>query len=54
MSIAAQEVATNKARAGFDVLTKALAKTGRNPQSEQQRASIAEQTGKGLRIEIKA
>ena len=54
---AAQEVATNKAQAGFDVLTKTLSKTEQNEQneqSEQQRMEVAEQTGKGLNIDIKA
>ncbi len=54
VSSAAQGVANNQTQAGFDVLTKTLAKTDQNQQSEQQRNSIAEQTGKGLHIDIKA
>lgn len=54
MSIAAQEVATNKTQAGFDVLTKTLQKTGQNEQNEEQRMAIAEHTGKGLTVDIKA
>ncbi len=50
----AQEVAASKPRAGFDVLTKTLAKSDQVQQSEQERTSIAEQTGKGLNIDIKA
>ncbi len=51
--ITAQEAA-NKTQAGYDVLTKTLAKTEQNQQSEQQRLQVAEQTGKGLNIDIKA
>ena len=53
-SIAAQEVATNKTQAGFDVLTKTLQKTEQAQQNEQQRVEVAEQTGKGMHIDIKA
>ena len=53
-SIAAQEVATNKTQAGFDVLTKTLQKPEQNEQNSQLRMEIAEQTGKGLNIDIKA
>ena len=53
-SIAAQEMATNKTQAGFDVLTKTLQKTEQNEQTSQLRMEIAEQTGKGLNIDIKA
>ena len=50
-----QEVATNKAQAGLDVLTKTMAKTvQQQPDSSLQRAQIAEQTGKGQNIDIKA
>lgn len=52
--IAAQEVAANKTQAGYDVLTKTLAKTEQNQPSEQQRMQVAEQTGKGMNIDIKA
>lgn len=54
MGIAAQEVATNKAQAGYDVLTKTLQKTAQGEQNDQQRMEIAEQTGKGMNIDIKA
>ncbi len=54
MSQLAQAVATNKAQAGFDVLTKTLAKPEQNQQADQQRQDVAEQTGKGLTIDIKA
>jgi len=53
-SIAAQEISTNKVQAGFDVLTKTLQKTEQNEQNSQLRMEIAEQTGKGLNIDIKA
>ena len=54
MGIATQEMETNKSQAGLDVLTKTLTKTEQNRQTEQQRLEIAEQTGKGLHIDIKA
>jgi hypothetical protein len=54
MSVAAQEMATNKAQAGFDVLTKTLQKAGQNEMNDQHRLSIAEHTGKGLNINITA
>lgn len=53
-SIAAQEISTNKTQAGFDVLTKTLAKTEQAEQGEQNRMEIAQQTGKGMNIDIKA
>lgn len=54
MSIAAQEIAVNKAQTGFDALTKTLQKTGQNEQNEEMRMAVAQQTGKGLNIDIKA
>ena len=54
MSIAAQEMATNKTQSGFDVLTKTLQKTEQMQTGEQQRLQIAEQTGKGLTLDVKA
>jgi len=54
MGIAAQEMATNKSQAGYDVLTKTLQKTEQGAQNEQQRMEVAEQTGKGTNIDIKA
>jgi hypothetical protein len=53
-SIAAQAMSTNKTQAGFDVLTKTLEKTEQMKIGEQQRLEIAEQTGKGSRLDIKA
>ncbi|OEU70496.1 MAG: hypothetical protein BA864_01525 [Desulfuromonadales bacterium C00003093] len=55
-SIAAQEMAinANKSQAGFDVLTKTLQKTEQPQQDDQQRLQIAEQTGKGMNIDVKA
>ena len=55
-SIAAQEMAinVNKSQAGFDVLTKTLQKTEQPQQNDQQRLQIAEQTGKGMNIDVKA
>lgn len=50
-----QEIAVNKAQAGFDVLTKTLAKTEQQqPENAVQRAEIAQQTGKGQNIDVKA
>jgi hypothetical protein len=54
MGIAAQEMAANKTQAGYDVLTKTLQKTQQNEQNAQQRMAVAEQTGKGLNIDVKA
>ena len=54
MGVAAQEMAINKAQSGFDVLTKTLQKTEHNEVNEQQRMQIAEHTGKGLNINVKA
>jgi len=47
----AQNDPTNKAQAGFDVLTKTAAKFEQN---EEQRISLAEYTGKGQNIDIMA
>ncbi|MBN1958944.1 MAG: hypothetical protein JXQ81_06820 [Desulfuromonadales bacterium] len=54
MSFAAQEMATNKTQTGFDVLTKSLEKTEQMRANELQRLEIAEQTGKGLYLDVKA
>ncbi|MEE4252880.1 MAG: hypothetical protein V2I50_02445 [Desulfuromusa sp.] len=54
MSIAAQAMSTNKTQSGFDVLTKTLEKTEQMQIDEQQRMQIAEQTGKGSRLDVKA
>lgn len=54
MNFAAQEMATNKAQSGFDVLTKSLEKTEQMRADEQQRLEIAEQTGKGLHLDVTA
>lgn len=53
-NFAAQEMATNKTQTGFDVLTKSLEKTEQMQTGEQQRLEIAEQTGKGLNLDVKA
>lgn len=58
-SIVSQEVSTNKAQAGLDVLTRTVAKTEqaeqtREPQSEAVRLDISQQTGKGQNVDIKA
>ncbi|HEY5672732.1 MAG TPA: hypothetical protein VIR78_03420 [Malonomonas sp.] len=50
-----QEIALNKAQAGYDVLTKTMAKTEQQqPENTQLRAEIAQQTGKGQNIDVKA
>ena len=54
MSIAAQAMSTNKTQAGFDALTKTLEKTEQMQMGEQQRLQIADQTGKGSRLDVKA
>ncbi len=54
ISSAAQNVATNKGSAGFDVLTRSLQKTEQNEVNASERMEIAEQTGKGINIDIKA
>lgn len=54
MSVAAQAMSTNKTQAGFDVLTKTLEKTEQMQTGEQQRLQLAEQTRKGLHLDIKA
>ena len=53
-SILNQEVATNRSRTGFDVLTKTLEKTEQMQENEQLRMQIAEQTGKGLHLDVTA
>ncbi len=52
-SLAAQVMSTNKAQAGYDVLTKTLEKTEQMKVAEQQRLQIAEHTGKGLHFSAK-
>jgi len=57
MSIAAQEMEINKSQAGYDVLTKSMTKaqeSEQGEQNEQQRVQLAEHTGKGMNIDIKA
>lgn len=50
-----QEVAVNKAQTGLDILTKTMAKTEQQqPENALQRAEIAQQTGKGQNIDVKA
>ena len=54
-TMAGQEMAVNKAQSGYDVLTKTLAKAEQQkPESAVPRAEIAQQTGKGQNIDIKA
>ena len=54
-TVVGQEVAMNKAQAGLDVLTKTMAKTEQQtPDNGVQRAEVAQQTGKGQNIDIKA
>ena len=53
-SIAAQEMQTNKAQAGYDVLTKTMQKAEQSEANEQQRMDVAQQTGKGMNIDVKA
>lgn len=53
-SIATQEIATNKLQSGYDGLTKTIQKTEQNETNSQQRMEIAEQTGKGMNIDVKA
>ena len=54
-TLAGQEMAMNKAQAGLDVLTKTMAKTEQQqPESSLHRAQIAEHTGKGQNIDVKA
>ena len=54
-TLVGQEIALNKAQAGYDVLTKTMAKTEQqHPESTQLRAEIAQQTGKGQNIDVKA
>lgn len=54
MSIAAQGMATNKLQTGYATLTKTLEKAEQNEVNEQQRMQVAQQTGKGMNIDIKA
>jgi len=54
MNFAAQAMSTNKTQSGFDILTKTLEKTEQMQTAEQQRLQIAEQTGKGSRLDVKA
>ncbi len=58
-SIAYQEIGTNKAQTGLDVLTRTVAKAEQaeplqNPQQEATRVDITKETGKGQNIDIKA
>lgn len=57
-SIANQEISTNKAQVGHDVLTRTLEKSEQSekvnsPIHERMKADIARQTGKGQLIDIK-
>lgn len=53
-SLINQDAATNKTQTGFDVLTKTTEKTEQMQINEQQRLEIAEQTGKGLNLDVTA
>ncbi len=54
VSFVAQEIATNKTQTGFDVLTKTMEKTEQMQVGEAQKLEIAEHTGKGLNLDVKA
>lgn len=53
-SLVNQDKANNKAQAGFDVLTRTTEKTEQMQINERQRLEIAEQTGKGLNLDVTA
>jgi len=53
-SIAAQEISTNKLQSGYEALTKTVQKFEQNEVDPQQKMEIAQQTGKGLNIDVKA
>lgn len=53
-SLVNQDMANNKTQTGFDVLTKTTQKTEQMQINEQQRLEIAEQTGKGLNLDVTA
>ena len=58
-TIANQEISTNRAQVGLDILTRTLDKTEqaekmRSPMHKGLKADIAKQTGKGQLIDIKA
>ena len=53
-NLVSQEMANNKTQTGFDVLTKTTEKTEQMQINEQQRLEIAEQTGKGLNLDVTA
>lgn len=53
-SMLSQTIANNKAQAGYDVLAKTTEKTEQMEANEQMRLEIAEQTGKGLNLDVTA
>lgn len=53
-SMVNQDIANNKSQAGLDVLTKTTEKTEQMEANEQMRLEIAEQTGKGLNLDVTA
>ena len=53
-SLVNQEMANNKTQTGFDVLTRTTEKTEQMQINDQQRLEIAEQTGKGLHLDVTA
>ena len=53
-SLVNQDMANHKTQSGFDVLTKTTEKTEQMQINERQRLEIAEQTGKGLNLDVTA
>ena len=54
-TMAGQQISENQAQSGMAVLTKTMAKTEQQkPDNALQRTEIAQQTGKGQNIDIKA
>jgi hypothetical protein len=51
---AAQYGSILKQSAGYDAFTKTTEKTEQMKENEQQRLEIAEQTGKGVNLDVKA
>lgn len=49
-----QETSSQRGQTGFDVLTRTGDKTEQTMQNDQLRLEIAEQTGKGLNLDVQA
>ncbi len=49
-----QETSSQRTQTGFDVLTRSGDKTEQTMVNEQLRLEIAEQTGKGLNLDVRA